>query len=296
MKQTFFLIVIILFVFSSCTNTSDLPLIKGEIEKVAGDFIFSEGPAADNHGNVYFTDIPNNRIHIWTIGGQLEIFLGNSGGANGLYFDENENLIACEGVNKRITLISKTKNIKVLANEYQGKKFNKPNDLWITPDGGIYFSDPAYGVDSSLLEMGIEGVYFIHPDGFTITRVCEDLIRPNGIIGTKDGKKLYITDHYGDTTWEYSIQTDGSLAGKKIFADMGCDGLAMDSRGNVYLTNVKEHAIDIYSPSGEEILSIPLPERPTNICFGGANQSTLFITAPSSLYKLEMNIKGQYAD
>ncbi len=278
------------FLLASCTQ--EFKLEHGIMTRLAGDFAFTEGPAADKAGNVYFTDIPNNRIHIWTTGGQLELYRDSTGGANGLMFDADGNLFVCEGANRVVTRITPSGSRDVLASGYGGKQFNRPNDLWIDPKGGIYFTDPAYGVDSAQLEMGVEGVYYIVPAGATVLQVCDDLVRPNGVIGTPDGKKLYITDHYGKMTWQYDILEDGALGNKQPFAEMGCDGLTMDALQNVYLTNVDSSSVDVFSPAGELLLSIDVPERPANITFGGKDRSVLFITARTSLYGVEMNVRG----
>lgn len=293
MKKLYFFSIVLLFSLGACMNQSEHPLISGELTQLATDFKFTEGPIADDQGNIYFTDIPNLRIHIWTVKGELKIFRENSGAANGLYFDKRGNLMACEGGNRRVTSISKTNNTKVLSETFQGRKYNKPNDLWIAPNGGIYFSDPAYGVDTAMLEMDVEGVYYIHPNKTEVSRVCDDLIRPNGIIGNSDGKTLYVTDHFGEMTWEYKIQEDGMLSNKKPFAEIGGDGMTMDSNKNVYLTNIANKSVDILSPEGEQLVSMPMPESPTNVCFGGPDHSTLFITTGASLYSIKMNIKGQ---
>ncbi len=289
MKQTY-TISVMLLLLASCAQ--EFTLEHGTVDKLAGDFAFTEGPASDKAGNVFFTDIPNNNIHVWTTGGVLELFRDSTGGANGLMFDRNGNLIACEGGNRRVTRITPAGDREILASVYDGMQFNRPNDLWIDPKGGVYFTDPAYGVDSAMLEMGVEGVYYIVPGGGQVMQVAVDLIRPNGIIGTPDGRKLYITDHYGKMTWQYEVMEDGSLSGKQPFVEMGCDGLTMDALNNVYLTNVDSSSVDVFSPGGQLLLSMAVPERPANITFGGKDRSTLFITARTSLYAVKMNVKG----
>jgi gluconolactonase len=288
----FFFSFIVLFFLFSCYRSGQDALVPGEVVKLTGGLTFSEGPAADKEGNVFFTDIPVNKIHQWTTGNKLKLFRDSTGAANGLFFDGDGHLIACEGGNRQVTSISMAGEKTVLTERYQGKRYNRPNDLWIDPKGGVYFSDPAYGVDSSLLEMDVEGVYYLNPSRDQVIRVCDDLVRPNGIIGTKDGKSLYVTDHYGKQTWRYAIQPDGSLTEKTPFVGMGCDGLTTDERGNVYLTNMDDHTIDVYSPEADLQLRIPLPERPTNICFGGEKHNTLFITTVTSLYSITMNVQG----
>lgn len=293
MRKTILLAIAALAIFTSCTNNPNHPLISGDLEKLADGFKFTEGPTADFDGNVFFTDIGNNRIHVWTTEGKLELFRDKSGAANGLYFDRHGNLLICEGENRRVTSASPTGENRILTDQFEGKRYHRPNDLWAHPGGGIYFTDPAYGKEGSDLEMDVEGVYYILPDRGRVIRVCDDLKRPNGIIGTRDGKKLYITDHHGEMTWEYSIQPDGNLTRKKEFAEVGCDGLTMDEQKNLYLTNIKNQSVDIYSPEGELLVSIPMPEPPRNLTFGGVDYSSLFITAGESLYVLKMAVKGQ---
>lgn len=262
-----------------------------EVQKLASDFRFTEGPAADKEGNVYFTDIPNNRIQKWSLKGELSVFLEESGGANGLYFDRDGNIIACAGGTGKIVSIDPKKKIKVLAETYKDKPFNSPNDLWIHPDGGIYFSDPRYGSRDNLPQEG-EHVYYLSPDRKRLIRVIDDMVRPNGVLGTPDGKHLYVADAGGNKTYKYHINPDGTLSDKKLFAEQGSDGMTIDEMGNIYLTDT---AVSVYDKTGKRIATIVVPERPSNLCFGGKGNMTLFITARTSLYCIQMQVKGQKA-
>jgi gluconolactonase len=256
--------------------------------KLAGGFQFTEGPAADPAGNVFFTDIPNNRIQKWSTDCKLSTFLENSGGANGLFFRKDGALIACAGGARQLIAIDPNGKITVLADKYKGKKLNSPNDLWIRNDGGIYFSDPRYGNRENLEQDG-EHVYFLAPDSNTLTRVITDMVRPNGLIGTADGKTLYVADAGAGQTFSYTVNADGSLSDKKLFAPQGSDGMTIDSNANVYLTS---DAVSVYDKTGKKILTIPVPERPSNVCFAGADKKTLFITARTSVYSIKTNAKG----
>jgi len=262
----------------------------GKVEKLSGGFMFTEGPAADAEGNVFFSDIPNQRIHKWSVDGKLSTFRENSGGANGLYFDAKGMLIACEGTARRVTVIDPQGNVTVLAESYGGKKLNSPNDLWVAPSGGIYFSDPRYGGMEGLEQDGFH-VYYISPDRKEVKRVTKDLVKPNGVLGTADGKRLYVADAGGRKTYVYSIQPDGSLADKKLFADQGSDGMTLDEKGNLYLTT--QGGIAVYAPNGQKIETIAVPENPANMTFGGKDRKTLFITARTSLYAVPMSVRGQ---
>ncbi|VGO23393.1 SUMF1/EgtB/PvdO family nonheme iron enzyme [Pontiella sulfatireligans] len=268
-------------------SAADLPLIAGELQILGDNFQFTEGPASDGESNVYFTDIRANRIHVFPPSGKLEVFRENSGGANGLYFDRDGNLLVCEGMNGKLTSISPNGDVAVLADEYNGKGFNKPNDLWIDPKGGVYFTDPIYGRTEK--KQDGEHVYYLLPDRSKVIRVIDDFTRPNGLIGTSDGKTLYVADHGASKIWKYAVNADGTLTGKTFFADCSSDGMTIDSQGNIYAT---QDSVLIFSPDGEQISEIKTPARPTNVTFGGKGNRTLFITARTHLCAIQMNIGG----
>jgi len=271
------------------TKAKGLKAAGAEVKKLAGDFKFTEGPAADARGDIYFTDIPNNRILKWSVQeGTLSTFLENSGGANGLYFDGNGHLLACQGGARQLVSISPQGQITVLADRYEGKRFNSPNDLWIDPRGGVYFTDPRYGSREGMEQDG-EHVYYLAPDRKRLIRVTSDLVRPNGVIGTPDGQTLYIADHGAGQTFVYKVNADGTLSDKQLFAPEGSDGLALDNRGNLYLTT---KVVAVYNPKGKRIEEIQIPEQPANLTFGGKDDKTLFITARTSFYSIAMAVKG----
>lgn len=267
-------------------------IVSGEVEELQSGFKFTEGPAVDAQGNVYFSDVQQRVIFIWTIENELDTFRLKSGRSNGLFFDKDENLLACEGQEGRITMTSPTGEYKSIASEYNGARFNQTNDLWSDPKGGIYFTDPLYGGGKGPLPQDGMHVYYISPDHSSVTRVCDDFEKPNGVLGTPDGKILYVTDAQAKKTYQYAIQADGSLTGKTLFAAVGCDGMTVDKAGNVYLTTSGKSAVDIFSPSGQLLETIPLPQSPTNVCFGGKERNQLFITARKSLYRIELNAYG----
>jgi gluconolactonase len=259
-----------------------------QVKKLAGDFKFTEGPAGDAQGNVYFSDIPNNRILKWSLDGKLSTFLENSGGANGLYFDKDGNLIACQGGDRRLVSVSPKGEIAVLADKYEGKKFNSLNDLWIDPKGGIYFTDPRYGGKEGMEQDG-EHAYYLTPDRKKVIRVIDDMVRPNGVIGTPNGRRLFVADHGAGQTYTYVINEDGTLSKKKLLAPTGSDGMTIDRQGNIYLTG---KAVTIYNRKGDKIQEIAVPEGPSNVTFAGKDNQTLFITARTSLYVIDMQVKG----
>ena len=172
---------------------------------------------------------------------------------------------------------------------FNGKRFNSLNDLWLDPRGGIYFTDPRYGGGRDNMEQDGEHVYYLMPDRKTVLRVIDDMTRPNGIVGTPDGKTLYVADHGGGKTFSYTLRGNGLLTNKRLLTASGSDGLTLDERGNIYLTT---DAVMVYSPQGRLLKRIEVPERPANVCFGGKERQTLFITARTSLYALAMRVKG----
>ena len=264
------------------------PDVTSEVKQVATGFKFTEGPAVAPNGDIYFTDIPNNKIHAWSAKGNLSTYRENSGGANGLLFDNKGNLLICEGGNRRLTLINPKGKVTILADNFKDKKLNSPNDLWIDPKGGVYFTDPRYGKRDNLEQNG-EHVYYLPPEGGPLKRVIDDMVRPNGIVGTPDGTTIYVADHGGKKIWSYSIDNDGTLSNKKLFIKEGSDGMILDSKGNLYLTT---DAVLVYNPEGKLLRRIEVPERPANVCFGKDGE-TLFITARSSLYAIRPNISQE---
>lgn len=269
-------------------------IAKGAVlTKLSDQYSFTEGPAADKKGNIYFTDQPNNRIMKWSVNGELSVFMENAGRANGLYFDHTGNLLACADEKNEIWKIDQNKNTTVIVNNFEGKRLNGPNDLWIDPKGGIYFTDPFYKRDywrHTSKEIEKECVYYLSPDKSKITNVDNDLVKPNGIIGTSDGKMLFVADIAANKTYSYTINSDGSLGKKTLFTESGSDGMTIDEFGNIYLTG---KGITVFNPKGEKIAHIDVPEPWTaNVCFGGKKRKTLFITASKSIYTIEMNIRG----
>ena len=262
-----------------------------KLQKLAGDFKFTEGPACDSQGNIYFTDQPNNHIMKWSIDNKLSVF-GSFGRANGMYFDKKGNLISCSDEKNELWSITPDGKVRVMIKDFEGKKLNGPNDLWIAPNGGIYITDPFYKRpwwDHQSQEQDGDHVYYLAPGASKLVRVVSDFEKPNGIIGTPDGKYLYIADIKANKTWRYIINKDGMLSGKKLFAEQGSDGMTIDNKGNIYLTGKD---VTVYNPDGVLIEIIPVEERTANICFGGRDRHLLFITAQKSVYGLKMKVKG----
>ncbi len=271
----------------------DLRAPGAALEKLAGDFSFTEGPTADAAGNVFFTDQPNDRILKWSVDGKLSTFLQPAGRSNGMYFDRDGNLIACADERNELWSIAKDGKATVVWKDNEGKKLNGPNDVWVHPSGSLYFTDPFYKrpwwSHAEAPQAG-EHVYRLAADRKTLTRVTHDLEQPNGIIGSPDGKTLYVADIKAGKTYAYDIQPDGSLAGKRLHCALGSDGMTLDEEGNLYLTGKGVHVFD---KAGKEIQVFEVPEPWTaNVSFGGSDRRTLFITASKGLYAIRLRVKG----
>ena len=279
----------------SCKSQQKALVTDGsKLVQVANNFSFTEGPASDKNGNVYFTDQPNNKILKWNqADNSINTFMESSGRANGLYFDNNENLLAAADDKNELWRIHKSGKIDTLIANFEGKKLNGPNDLWVDLKGGIYFTDPYYQREywtRTEADIKEKNVYYISPDLKNISIVAKGLTQPNGIIGTPDGKILYVADIGDKKTYSYSIQKDGTLSNRKLFTDIGSDGMTIDNLGNIYLTG---EGVTIFNSKGERLKNIPINENWTaNVTFGGKNQDVLFITAMGSVYTLQMNVHG----
>lgn len=271
------------------------------VERLSREFEFTEGATCDAEGNVYFTDQPNDRIMRWSVDGKLSVFMKPSNRSNGMMFDTKGNLYSCADEKNELWMITPDKKVTVLVKEYRGKLLNAPNDVWVRPDGGLYFTDPWYKRDwwkRGPQEQEVEGVYYLAPRREEdepgaprrLARVIDDLKTPNGITGTPDGKTLYVSDLGAQRTYTYDIRPDGSLTNKRLFCEMGSDGMAIDSEGNVYLTG---KGVTVFDKAGRRIDHIDVPEGwSANVCFGGKDRKTLFITASKGLYAVKMRVKG----
>jgi gluconolactonase len=286
---------IVLLVCVAAARPADSPVTApgAKLEKVAGGFEFTEGPAADADGNVFFTDQPNDRILKWGTDGKLSTYLKPCGRSNGLCFDAKGNLWACADAKNELWRIDPAGKIEVVVKDYKGKLLNGPNDVWLRPDGGVYFTDPYYKRaywKRGPKEQDVEGVYYLTPDHKTLTRVAADLRQPNGIIGTPDGKTLYVADIKAGKTYAYAVQEDGTLKDKRLLCELGSDGMTIDADGNVYLTG---KGVTVFDKTGKKVEQIDVPEPWTaNVCFGGKDKKTLFITASKSLYAIRTRVAG----
>ncbi|MFN5336468.1 MAG: SMP-30/gluconolactonase/LRE family protein [Bacteroidota bacterium] len=296
-----FLVSFLAFHFSLLAQIDDKRgiVVKGaQLEKVKDGFSFTEGPAVNRFGDVYFTDQPNDKIYLWNANSnQVSLVKEGTGRSNGLFVQLDGKVIAAADLkNELVEFDMQTGKEKVLVTSFKGKKLNGPNDVWIRPSGGLYFTDPLYprpyweGIRGKEMQQDGQHVYFLSEDRTELFRVTQDLTQPNGIIGTPDGKILYVADIGASKTWKYDIQDDGYLTNKTLFCEMGSDGMTIDDKGNVYLTG---KGVTVFNKFGEKIAHIPVPENWTaNVTFGTLTRNVLFITAMGSVYTLKMKTRG----
>jgi len=276
---------------SSGNTWSEIMAGSPRLERVATGFAFTEGPAWDGKGALYFSDIDADAVRRLQ-GGKVATYLAPSGKANGLAVDPQGALLACRGGARDLAKIEAPDHISVLAGQYQGKALNSPNDLALGPDGAIYFTDPAYGLEGRPQEQPVEGVYRLAPDG-TLSLAVSDMARPNGIALAPGGFTLYVADSSRRVIRAYELEQDGTVGEGRDFArilDGTPDGMKVDARGNVYLAAGK--AIRVHDPAGNHLGTIPVPEAAANCAFGGADGRTLYITARTSLYRIRLGIPG----
>lgn len=276
---------------------------KVEVIKVADGFKFTEGPALAPDGRIAFSDIPNERIHLFDPAtGQTTLHREQTGKANGLMFTPAGALLACEGGARRVTRQELgADSVTALAETLDGKPYNAPNDLDIDGKGGIYFTDPGYGRKPEEMPLGVEGVYYATPNKdrtkpANVVRVIDNLVRPNGVLVSNDKTTLYVVDNGSNSLWAYAIQPDGKVANGRKLATFdptetkGGDGLTSDAFGNLYIA---ANGIHIFDKEGQPLGVIDVPERPANCTFGPTGSHTLYITARTSLYAVKLNVDGR---
>lgn len=270
------------------------PLFSQEdLKLIASDFRFTEGCSVDKNGDVFFTDQPNDKIWKYSLNGKLSVFLDQSGRANGTYFDRKGNLITCSDEHGQLWSISPSGKVKIILNSIPGKQFNGPNDIWIHPNGGMYFTDPYYQRDywkRTTPDLKTEDVYYLPKGSSKLKMVASGMVKPNGIVGTPDGRYLYVADNRAGKTYRFQIEKNGDLVDKQLLIDRGSDGMTLDEQGNLYLTG--EGGVFIYSKEGKRLDQISIAGNPTNVCFFGKERNLLFITARPVVYVLPMAIKG----
>ena len=294
-KNAFYAVGLMVLMGCSTQNGNTQLFAKNtKLEKASTNYTFTEGPAVDKEGNVYFTDQPNDKIYKWDwTTNQVSLFSDNTGRANGTYFNSKDELITCsDNLGEMWKFNKKGEKLETLITDFNGKRLNGPNDLWIDSKDGIYFTDPLYVREywtNFKQEIPQKNLYFRNTDGKI--QVLDQFTQPNGIIGSNTLKKLYVSDIDANKTYVYDIVGEGKLANKKLFCELGSDGMTLDNKGNLYLTG---KGVFVYNPQGVQILHIPIDEEEwtSNVTFGGKNRDILFVTTTTSVYTIKMNVKA----
>lgn len=290
-----------------------------KVELVWNEGEFTEGPAAMADGSILFSDIGNRIFRYDPHSGKTTVFRDPSGRSNGLMFDARGRLVAAEGANiggrRQISVTEADGTVHTLADAFEGKRFNSPNDLAITAAGDVYFSDPRY-VGDEPRELDFEAVFLVKPDG-TVRVATREVEKPNGMLVSPDGKTVYVADNNSELSGAHQllafrIADDGTLADKRVLFDFGSkrrgiDGMTLDVQGNIYATAGRddEAGIYVFSPDGAQLAFLPTPGGPTNCVFGvGDEQRTLYITAAGpagddgtprfGLYRARLKIPGYH--
>lgn len=269
----------------------------GPVKKMDGKYAFTEGPAADGDGNVYFSDIPNKAIHKIDPAGKVTVFRDKSNSANGLMVNAKGEVVACEMEGAIVALTADGKDRRVVAGEFEGKRFNAPNDLVLDKAGGVYFTDPMFRAPTPLPQ-GKTCVYYADAAG-KVARLVDDLPNPNGVLLSPDEKTLYVLPTGQKQMMAYPVEAPGKLGKGRVFCELeqakaggngGGDGGTVDSKGNVYVTSAI--GLQVFDPAGKKLGTIRFPEQPSNATFGGKDLKTLYVTARTSVYSCPMEVTG----
>jgi len=261
------------------------------VEKVAGGYRFTEGPVWSREGFLLFSDVPTNRIIKIAVEEKPVAFRTDSNGANGNTFDAQGRLYTCESRTRRVTRVDKKGKFEVLAERWEGKRLNAPNDIVVRKDGNVYFTDPAFGEQADTRELDFYGIYHIAPKG-QLSLVAKSKGRPNGIALSPNGRILYVANSDDRTVVAYDVDRNGETANERavISGVEGVpDGIRVDEKGNIYVT---AKGVAVYSAEGKLVATLPMPETPANCAFGDADFQTLYITARTSVYRVRLDVKG----
>ena len=275
-------------------------------EKIAGGCTFTEGPVWSHRDNsLIFSDVRGDTMYRWTEAGGQEVLRNPSGVANGNTYDRAGRLVTCEHQNRRVSRTLPDGRVETVTSHYDGKRFNSPNDIVGAPNGDLYFTDPPYGLrrpDGTFgpQEIPFNGVYRIAAADGLLTAVAEDLERPNGLVISSDGRRLYVDDTDRHHVRAFDLGADGGLTDGRVFADVSHgettgrpDGMKLDAEGNLYVAANTAEGVWVYAPDRTLLGFIGVPEPPANLAWGGPDNSTLFITANTSVYRLRMKVSGQ---
>lgn len=264
---------------------------QNQIEKVSSGLTFTEGPVWSHDGFLYFSDIPTNRLLRFVPGKGIELVRANSNGTNGNSLDVQGRLYSCESHSRRVTRTDRKGKIDTLAERWEGKRLNSPNDIVVRKDFNAYFTDPAFGASDDHRELDFYGVYRITPKG-SLELVAKPKGRPNGITLSPNGRILYVSNSDERNIRAYDLDRSGAASNERVLVSKIAgvpDGLRTDEKGNLYLA-AKE--IFVYSPDGKQINHVEIPETPANCAFGDDDLESLYVTARTALYRLRLGVKG----
>ncbi len=262
-----------------------------KVEKVAAGYRFTEGPVWSREGFLLFSDVPGNKILKFVPGEGTEVVREPSNFGNGNTFDAQGRLYTCESRTRRLIRMDKKGNLEVLAEKWEGKRLNAPNDVVVRRDGHIYFTDPAFGRQADARELDFYGVYHIPPRG-PLEVIVKAAWRPNGIALAPNGRVLYVTDSDQHKLRAWDLDRAGMASGERVLIsgiDGVPDGLRVDAKGNLY---VAAGRLRVYTPEGRPLGTIETREDPSNCAFGDPDFQTLYITAVTSVYRVRLDVKG----
>jgi gluconolactonase len=266
-------------------------LATAPVEKIAGGFRFTEGPAWSREGFLVFSDIQGDRLHRFTPGVGVSVIADNVGHPNGNTFDADGRLYTCQGLNRRVVRTTRDGRMEVLADRFEGKRFNAPNDIVVRRDGQVYFTDPSFGRRTQQRELDFHGVYHLAADG-RLEAVARWTTRPNGVALSPDGRVLYVADSDARLVRAYDLDAAGRAGNERVVVEgiTGVpDGLRIDVQGNLYVAAREVYA---FAPTGRLLGVLALPETPANLAFGGSDLNTLFVTARTGLYRVSLGVRG----
>jgi len=261
------------------------------LDRVAAGFVFAEGPVWSREGYLIFSDTPNNHILQFKFGEPASLYREKSNGASGNTFDAQGRLYTCETHSRRVTRTDKKGKIDVLAERWQGKRLNAPNDIVVRKDGEIYFTDPAFGNQQDSRDLDFYGVFHISHRG-EMEVVAKPKGRPNGVALAPSGRILYVTKSDDRNVRAYDLDKNGAASNERVVVSHieGIpDGIRVDENGNLYVAAAH---LGVYSPDGKELGTVHLTETPSNCAFGDADFETLYITARTSIYRVRLKVKG----
>ncbi|MBC8064036.1 MAG: SMP-30/gluconolactonase/LRE family protein [Chlorobia bacterium] len=262
-----------------------------KVEKVSTGYIFTEGPAWRRDGKLIFSDIPGNKLHVLT-GSEAAVYREPSGNANGNTIGPDGLLYTAHHGTRNVTRTNKDGSVTVVADKFEGKKLNSPNDVVVRKNGDVYFTDPPYGLGRNQPELDFRGVFLLRKNG-QLVALGRDFTTPNGVVFSPDEKVCYVADTQRHHVRAFDVAKDGLFANGRMFADNipgSPDGMRVDVKGNLYVT--AGGGIHVYDPKGAKLGLIEVPENPTNCGWGDKDAKTLYITAQKSVYNIRCKIKG----